>query len=159
MTPAARKHKGNTEANAQACARQILETVPLAMRAIRREMRDTTEEQLSVPQFRVLAFLGRNQGTSLTAVSEHLGVKDATTSALVNRLVNRGLVDREIHPLERRRLELGLTRAGTTLLEKARGKAKAYLVRNLVSSSPADLQALAQGLEVLRRCLSEDMYP
>ena len=131
----------------------------MVMRAIRREMRGATDEKLSVPQFRVLVFLGHNRGTSLSAVSEHLGVKDATASAMVDRLVKRGLVERETHPVERRRLELGLTRAGTTLMERARGKARAYLAGNLASASRADLQVLAHGLDVLRRILSEEIHP
>ena len=155
MTPRVRTAKERGETDAQMCARHALETVPLVMRAIRREMRAVTKEQLSVPQFRVLAFLGRNPGASLSAVAEHLGVKDATASAMVDRLVKRGLVGRGTHPVERRRLELGLTRTGVSLLELARGRARAYLAANLASASPEDLQALLQGLSVLRRFLSE----
>jgi DNA-binding MarR family transcriptional regulator len=116
-------------------------------------MRGATEEKLSVPQFRVLAFLGRHQGASLSAVSEHLGVRDATASAMVDRLVKRGLVGRDTHPLERRRLELRLTRSGHSLLATARGRARAYLAKSLAKAKPADLKALARGLDLLRRTL------
>ena len=146
-------------AHADTCARHALETVPLVMRAIRREMRSATSEQLSVPQFRVLGFLGRNRGASLSAVAEHLGVKDATASAMVDRLVKRRLVRRATHPAERRRLDLGLTRTGSSLLERARGRARDYLAASLATASAADLQTLAQGLDVLRRILSEEGRP
>jgi DNA-binding MarR family transcriptional regulator len=153
MVPILQDPKADRELDAEACARQILETVPLVMRAIRKEMREATEEQLSVPQFRVLAFLGRHRGASLSTVADHLGVTDATASAMVDRLVKRGLVGRETHPLERRRIELRLTRTGSTLLERARGKARTFLTQTLASASPGDLKALVQGLELLRRTL------
>jgi DNA-binding MarR family transcriptional regulator len=159
MTARVQTSKERGETDAQTCARHALETVPLVMRVIRREMREATKEQLSVPQFRVLAFLGRNRGASLSAVAEHLGVKGATASAMVDRLVKRGLVERKTNPVERRRLELGLTRTGVSLLERARGRARAFLAANLAPASPADLQMLVQGLDVLRRVLWEKPRP
>lgn len=159
MTPRVRAAKKRDATDAATCARHALETVPLVMRAIRREMRDATKKQLSVPQFRVLAFLGRNRGASLSAVAEHLGVQDATASAMVDRLVKRGLVRRETHPVERRRLDLGLTRAGLSLTERARGRARAFLAAKLAGAGSADLRTLVQGLDVLRRVLSEEPRP
>ena len=156
MSSGVQDPKPGREADAEACARRLLETVPLVMRTIRREMRGATEENLSVPQFRVMAFLGRNCGASLSAVAEHLGVKDATASAMVDRLVKRSLVGRETHPTERRRLELRLTSAGTALLERARGKARAYLAGRLAAATQGDLSALAQGLELLRRTMETE---
>jgi DNA-binding MarR family transcriptional regulator len=153
MTPALQDSKTTGEVDAETCARHILETVPLVMRVIRKEMRETTEEQLSVPQVRVLAFLGRHRGASLSMVAEHLGVKDATASAMVDRLVKRGLVGRDTHPLERRRLELRLTRPGSTLLERARGRARTFLAQKLASAGSGDMKALVRGLELLRRTL------
>lgn len=156
MSPSSQDPRTGDGADAETCARHILETVPLVMRTIRREMRGAAEEHLSVPQFRVLAFLGRHRGASLSAVAEHLGVKDATASAMVDRLVKRGLVGRDTHPLERRRLELRLTRTGTALLERARGKARAHLSKSLALASREDLQALVQGLELLHRTLEAE---
>ncbi len=157
MPPAVQDPKESGETGAEACARHLLETVPLVMRVIRREMRGAAEVQLSIPQFRVLAFLGRHRGASLSRVAEHLGVQDATASAMVERLVKRGLVGRNTHPQERRRLELRLTQTGTALLELARGKARAYLSRRLAAASRSDLKALAQGLELLRRTLETEL--
>jgi DNA-binding MarR family transcriptional regulator len=156
MSPAARKPKDDGNMNAETCARRVLETVPMVMRAIRREMRGASEEQLSVPQFRVLAFLGHRRGASLSAVSEHLGVKDATASAMVDRLVKRGWIERETHPEERRRVVLSLTSTGASLMDKARRRARSFLAAHLDGTSPADLQILASAMDVLRRILSEE---
>ena len=73
------------------CAAKVMETIPLVMRFIRADMRDRKATELSVPQFRTLAFLDRNPGASLVQLSEHLGVTCATASANTQRLVERNL--------------------------------------------------------------------
>ena len=51
----------------------ILETIPPAMRAIREQMRSGRAASLSVAQFRLLLFVRRHPGTSLSPLAEHLG--------------------------------------------------------------------------------------
>ena len=54
-------------------AEVVLDTVPATMRAIRGHMREGREEGVSVPQFRALLYVGRNPGTDLSSLAEHLG--------------------------------------------------------------------------------------
>lgn len=134
----------------EACARELMEAVPPVMRFIRAEMRRHLGARISVPQFRALALIERVPGTSLSDVAEHLGVTRPTASALVDRLVRRGLVGRVQHPQERRRVALSLTRAGRALLERARAHTRASVARKLAELSSAELGRLAEGLAVLR---------
>ena len=140
-------------ASADLCARRILETVPGVMRHVRSEMRRGAGETLSVPQFRVLAFLGRNPGASLSAMAGFVGVTVPTASAAVERLVRRGLVTRRGDPRERRRVQLGLTPAGTSLLRRAGAGARARIAARLAALPTAERVALARGLELLRDAL------
>ena len=135
----------------EACARDLMETVPAVMRFIRAEMRRHRGARMSVPQFRTLALLGRMPGSSLSDVAEHLGVSRPTASVLVDRLVRQGLVDRTQHPHERRRVALSLTREGEALLERARAHTRARIAGTLAALSPAQLACLAEGLALLRR--------
>lgn len=143
----------HAEASPERCARRILEVVPLVMRVIRREMRGAMGEKLSVPQFRVLAILGRQGGSSLSAVAEHLGVTGATASNMVDRLVRRGLVSREPDPAERRRVMLDLTAEGAAMLAHARTQARAYLAGRLSALDPAQLDQLLEGLASMAEAL------
>lgn len=135
----------------EGCAREILETVPRVMRFIRAEMRRHASPQLSVPQFRVLAYLGRTPGTSLSDVAEYLGVSTPTASATVDRLVRRGLVERGQHPAERRRVVLRLTQTGKALLERVRTLTRAPITQILAALPESDLRSLGEGLAVMRR--------
>ncbi len=102
------------------CAREVLDVVPLVMRAIRAEMRSHRTPDLSVPQFRALLFLKRNPGASLSAVSDHLGLTPPSASKLVDGLVARGLVARQVSPTDRRRVMLVVTPPGAAILESRR---------------------------------------
>ncbi len=142
------------KAEPEACARQVLDAIPMVMRVIRREMRGAAQEALTVPQFRVLAFLGRCRGASLSALAEHLGVTSASTSTLVERLVKRGLVGRGNDPLERRRVRLELTGPGAELLEQSRLRARSFIADRQAPWAGAVLGHQARRLDRLARSLA-----
>lgn len=145
--------------DAPACARRILETVPLVMRVLRREMRGGIEEKLSVPQFRVLAFLSRTPGASLSELADFIGVAAATASAMVERLVRRGLVAREGDPKERRRIMLRLTPDGSALLERARAHTRLRVAESIAALSGPELAAVVRGLDLLSKALGQSADP
>ncbi|HEY5486780.1 MAG TPA: MarR family transcriptional regulator [Candidatus Limnocylindrales bacterium] len=134
----------------------ILETIPPSMRAIREQMRSGLAANLSVPQFRLLRFVRRNPGTSLSPVAEHLGTTMPAASQLVERLVRAGLVTREQHPDDRRRVELRLTEAGGATIAECDARTRAWLCERLSGLEPEDLERLAGTLKELRDLLSGD---
>jgi DNA-binding MarR family transcriptional regulator len=139
------------------CAAKVMETIPLVMRFIRADMRARNATELSVPQFRTLAFLDRNPGASLSALSEHLGVTLATASANTERLVQRDFVDRCDHPAERRRVSLKLTEAGNQHLQKARAQTRAYIADLLNSLSEEQVANIDLGLGLLKQVFEETL--
>ncbi len=147
--------KGQNESQAEACARRILETLPAVMRVLRREMRDGMDGKLSVPQFRVLAYLSGSPGASLSGVADFVGVAGATASAMVERLVRRGLVAREGDPNERRRIMLSLTPDGADLLERARAHTRKRVAEGIAGLTDAELQAVSSGLDALHGALCQ----
>lgn len=132
------------------CAREILEVVPLVMQVLRTEMRSQRGPELSVPHFRVLAYLNRNEGASLSDVADYLGLRLPSMSTLVDGLVTRGLVSREPSPRDRRRIALCLTARGQSTLATARRAAQASLGRLLSTLSPEERATVANALRVLR---------
>jgi DNA-binding MarR family transcriptional regulator len=102
------------------CAAELMEAIHPIVQFMRTEMRSQRESSLSVPQFRLLAFLSHHPKASLSEVAEHLGVTPATASAMTERLVQHDLVDRADHPQERRSIMLNLTESGSIRLEQMR---------------------------------------
>ena len=128
----------------------VLETVPAAMRQIRREMRAAAAPTLSVPQMRALLFIGRHPETNLSTLAEHLGIGLTGASGLVDRLVRDGLVERETDPAERRRIKLTVTAAGQARRDHALSAARAHMTARLAGLSQDELTTLNDALRILR---------
>ena len=132
------------------CAREVLETVPLVMRAVRAEMRCHRAADLSVPQFRALTFLDRQAGASLSQVAEHIGLTLPSMCTLVDGLVERKLILRKTHATDRRRVTLTLTARGQAVLEAAHSATRAALAEKLAALSTQDWIIVVQAMQALR---------
>ncbi len=132
------------------CATTVLEVVPLVMRNIRREMRNNRGSDLSVPQFRSLAYLSNNEGTSLSDVAEHIGLSLPSASKLIDGLVNRKLVLRKPSEDDRRRIMLSLTQEGQTTLQSAVQATETYLTRVLAALPENECAEVLHAMQILR---------
>lgn len=135
----------------ESCARELVEATPQFMQFLREEMRAGRGEDLSVPQFRCLAWLNRHPGCGLGEVAEGMGLSDPSMSKLVDGLVRRGLVARAPGLEDRRRVVLDLTGAGAGLLAECRAGATQAFARRLAGLPEAELAQVAATLRTLRR--------
>lgn len=131
-------------------ASEILDVIPSVMREVRELMRSHRTADLSVTQFRVLAFVDRHSGTSLSAVAEHIGLTLPSMSKLMDGLVERKLIVREFDRADRRRVTLKLTARGRTILEAARKATRDHLTHVLSTLDKAHLETVYQALATLR---------
>jgi DNA-binding MarR family transcriptional regulator len=131
-------------------ASELLEVVPVVMKEIRSEMRSQRSPDLTVPQFRALAFIDRNKGASLSAVANHMGLTLSSTSRLVDVLVARRLLTREDNPADRRHVKLGVTSRGLTILGNSRRGTLDYLAKKLSGISVDDRKVIVEGMAAIR---------
>ncbi|MBE0698080.1 MAG: MarR family transcriptional regulator [Anaerolineaceae bacterium] len=130
-------------------AARILEVVPQIMQAIRVEIRRSRASDLSVVQQRVLGFLRRRPGCSLSELAEHIGLTLSSASTLVDGLVDQGLLLRVESAEDRRRVELRLSEAGSQQLEAALKSAREGLVRQLAGLTEEQCRLIQQALDIL----------
>lgn len=131
-------------ATARECAAAVLEAVPHLMRVLRAQVRSESNPDLSMPQFRTLAFVGRNSGAMLCDVAHFLALTPPAASKLVDGLFTAGLLARETGSQDRRCVELKLTAAGRRKYDDAVRAAEQYLAERI-----GKLAATSRG-EVLR---------
>jgi DNA-binding MarR family transcriptional regulator len=141
-----------TPATVAQAAEVLVAVVPRAMRQVRTVARSVAAG-LSVPQFRTLRYINRHPGSGLTPLAEHLGVSLPAASALVGRLEAAGLVSRNPDPAERRRIAISLTDRGRERSDSVDEAIHAWWRARLADRSPAELQALVTGLELLDAAL------
>jgi DNA-binding MarR family transcriptional regulator len=133
-----------------ACAQELMDTSPQIMQTIRVEMRRGRGSDISIPQFRTLAFIQRNPDSCLSNLAEHLGLTLPSVSKLVDGLVNQKLIIRQESTADRRKLTLGLTQAGASIVNSARAGAHANLTKKLGSLSNSELETIYQAMQLLR---------
>jgi DNA-binding MarR family transcriptional regulator len=97
-----------------------------------------------------LAFVYRNEGTSLSEVADHMVLTLPTMSMLVDGLVVRGLISRREDREDRRRMTLTLTHAGRARFESARAATMANLEQRLRQLSASDRATVTTAMRTLR---------
>lgn len=141
--------------DAEACAREMIEVIPLGTRWVRSSVR-RQNPSWSVPQLVTLGYLRDHPGASLSELATQLGIGLPSASTLVSRLVELGHVDRREDPAERRRTVLTLTRRGKAQLQAALKVSGEELADRLRSLPARDLERLGQAMAVLRTLFGDD---
>jgi DNA-binding MarR family transcriptional regulator len=134
----------------QETARELLEIVPLVMRDIRSQMRSRRSPDLTIPQFRALAFLNRNEGSSLLKLANHMGLTPPSTCRLMDGLIARGMVTRQDNPADRRCVQLVVTSNGISILDASTGGTLAYLAGKLGNVGANDREVIVKAMKSLR---------
>lgn len=137
------------------CAHEVLDVVPVVMRVVRNKLREHGAQLLSVPQFRTLSFISRNNGASLSEVANHIGLTLPSMSTLVDGLVTRNFVIRRTHEDDRRRMDLTLTEHGEATLRSARKETQEYLKQRFTGLSESERGTVLKGMRILRQVFSE----
>ena len=128
----------------------MMDVIPLLTRLMRKKFREKRIGDLSMAQFRMLAFLDANQGTSLSDAASHIGLGLPSMSKLVDALVNRKLISRVTHGKDRRRICLTLTRQGKRELEEAHKYTQAYFADKLSELSDEEREHVSETMNLLR---------
>lgn len=116
------------------------------------------EHDLSPEQFNVLRILRGQKGcpANMSLIQERMIAKTSNTTRLVDKLVAKGLVTREICPANRRKMEVLITGKGLQLLEALDPKVNEGERLFTSALSAAELETLNLLLEKMRSNLCPD---
>jgi DNA-binding MarR family transcriptional regulator len=103
-----------------------------------------------------------NHGGSASGLVRELGVSKQAASQLIDTLVVRGYLRREVHPEDRRRVTIEVTERGRAAAEAVRSGVKSIDARLATTISPAQLAGMRAGLAALceiREQLEDEARP
>src|ERR1700738_5357652 len=90
-------------ARLRALARQTERQLNIIQRSMRQRLQaEFARGNLTGPQRLVMSILVRTQGLSLKQLSEAVSLAHGTVSGIVDRLEKQGLIERQMHPTDRR---------------------------------------------------------
>ena len=126
------------EADVKAIERTMLQLGWATHRQLHHEL---AEYNLTVSQFAALrALQGFENGCTMSELAEAARQISATMTGIVDRLVERGVIDRQRDPADRRSVRISLTEDGTELLETIRQQKRVRLRQFLAELSPSERQ-------------------
>jgi DNA-binding MarR family transcriptional regulator len=128
----------------------MIETVPLVMQFMRRQMRRASKQELSIPQLRTLYFVSIHDRPSLSCAADFIGLSLPAMSRLMDALVRKGLVTRTACQDDRRHVRLGITAVGQAALDVAWKGTHARLSEEIDAMTLEDRATLAAAMNILR---------
>lgn len=134
--------------------KQVLMNLIYTARLMGEMVQDTMKAyDLSQEQFNVLRILRGQKGNTVNmcVIQERMIAKTSNTTRLVDKLLLKGLVSREVCPGNRRKMEIGITEKGLELLKNLDPvveEAENRFARNL---SAEELETLNRLLEKYRK--------
>ena len=118
-----------------------------------------TEEQVTLPQFRLLVLLASHGDTNLVTLADRLVVNPSTALRMVDRLVDGGFVSRRANPESRREIVLGLTKAGRQIVTKVTTRRQEEIAAIITQMSPKNRAGLVKALRAFAAAAGEPAEP
>ena len=123
-------------------------------RLFRRRFEDEARtHSVTLPQWRALGEIHRQEGISQVALAGCIDTDPMTMSGILDRLEKRGLIERYTDPNDSRAKLARLTSEGTNLVNTARNVGRELYENSIAGLSPAQLQEVTSGLISIRNNL------
>jgi DNA-binding MarR family transcriptional regulator len=138
---------------------QMAEAIDRDLRSIRERIRRPLEAEvargnLTGPQQSVMHALVQSDGMSLKELSAHLGLAHSTVSGIVDRLAERGLLERRTSETDQRVTRITVTRQVRDFVrDTLPGLLTHPLQKALARATKAQRAAVVEGLKTLRELL------
>jgi DNA-binding MarR family transcriptional regulator len=124
-----------------------------AIHLLRRLRVEDDELGISPPRLSALSVVVFAGPLQIGALAAAEGVAAPTMTRLVDGLERDGLVTRAADPLDGRAVVVRSTAKGNRVLQRGRSRRVETLARGLRTLAPAELDALARGVDALERML------
>jgi DNA-binding MarR family transcriptional regulator len=118
-------------------------------------LEDLPEVELTIPQLRTLRLLSDRPRT-MTEIASWLGVALPSATGMINRLAEKGLVDRSHDTVDRRIVTCRLTEDGHRIFHQYWGIRRRHVERITSALEEADLQKVVEAMEILTDVLKRE---
>lgn len=128
---------------------RLLSCSSLVEAEIRRRLR--AEFGATLPRFDVMAQLNREpDGLRLSELSRRMMVTNGNITGLIDRLVDEGLVLREVDPDDRRAFTVRLTRLGSATFRKMAAAHETWIHELFGTMAPKTVKRMLEDLQSLK---------
>jgi DNA-binding MarR family transcriptional regulator len=108
---------------------------------------------ISMAQLNIMYTLQRNGDMTMSHLADVLGVSLSNATGLVDRMEERGFIERSRVPEDRRVVLVHVTQAGTQLIQESDALSDELMRNVLAHLDPAELPAIAHAVAEVRSAL------
>lgn len=110
---------------------------------------------LTPPQFDVIATLGNTKGFNFKELGEKTLITKGTLTGVVDRLEEKGLVQRQMDQHDRRMFQVVLTQRGKEVFEKVFPAQILHFKKRFQTLTPEEHEAILTALQKLKKLFQE----
>ena len=110
---------------------------------------------LTKTQLKAILIIANEQTMSMSELADHMCISGEQATRVINPLADRGLIHREIHPGNRRQIDIRLSTQGITCLEDMKATYSELLFSSLDRLEPEELQKFLDAVDVVIHTLGK----
>jgi len=123
---------------------------------LHRILRQNDSDDLSPTLASTLFTIARQGPLTSGEIARRERMKKPSVTAAVDRLAQRGLIERRPDPSDRRVVWVASTEAGRRQVDARRASRTAWLASRFVHLAPADLAALSRAAEIIEGLIAQE---
>ena len=110
---------------------------------------------LTKTQLKAILIIANEQTMSMSELADRMCISREQAMRIINPLADRGLIHREIHPGNRRQIDIRLSTQGITCLEDMKATYSELLFSSLDRLEPEELQKFLDAVDVVIHTLGK----
>ncbi len=125
-------------------------------RTLRHEFHGLMQDSgFTFPQLSVISILAKNGKQKVSDISEKMGLSDSTVSGILDRLEQKGIIERKRNKDDRRVVKIYLSKGSQEICQEFHRKREEYFSHLLKELSEQEIKDIIKGLEILNRVVCD----
>lgn len=123
-------------------------------RTLRHEFHGLMQDSgFTFPQLSVISILTKNGEQKVSDISEKMGLSDSTVSGILDRLEQKGIIERKRNKDDRRVVKIYLVKGSQQICQEFHRKREEYFAHLLKELTEQEINDIIKGLEILNRAV------
>lgn len=125
-------------------------------RTLRHEFHALMQDSgFTFPQLSVISILAKNGKQKVSDISEKMGLSDSTVSGILDRLEQKGIIERKRNKDDRRVVKIYLSKGSQEICQEFHRKREEYFAHLLKKLSEQEINDIIKSLEILNRVVCD----
>ncbi|GAI96694.1 unnamed protein product, partial [marine sediment metagenome] len=125
-------------------------------RTLRHEFHGLMQDSgFTFPQLSVISILAKNGKQKVSDISEKMGLSDSTVSGILDRLEQKGIIERKRNKDDRRVVKIYLSKGSQEICQEFHRKREECFTHLLKELTEQEINDIIKGLEILNRVVCD----